>query len=212
MDVIEIYSKDPKSLYNDRFFRKRTKGKTIRWEIMFGECLRETFQIESIVDFGCGLGTFLDGCLKSGAKKVMGFEYGYELAKKYISPTVASFIQYGNVMEKIDCGKFDCAMSIEVAEHILPDKSDMFIQNLVDAGDKYIILTAAHPGQGGLWHINERPKQFWGDSIEKCGFKYTQNDTTKFLKAIKSKRIKIPRHIRYNLMVFKKGDKNGTQI
>jgi hypothetical protein len=82
-------------------------------------------------------------------------------------------------MEKIDYGKFDLAMSIEVAEHILPEKSEVLVDNIVNASSKYIIFTAASPGQGGEGHINERERDFWIDLFKKRGFEISVRDIWK---------------------------------
>ena len=77
------------------------------------------------------------------------------------------FIFYGDVGQPIDCGKFQCAMSIEVAEHIMPDQSENFINNLVNAATDLIVLTAAPPDQPGTYHINCREYSFWIDGFIK---------------------------------------------
>ena len=197
------YIDDPLSIYDDNFFRGRTRGRVRGWEKNIGSEIVNFFKISSIVDFGCGLGSFLEGAQEKGAR-IMGFEYGYEKAKGYLCQSIAPFIQYGNVMEKIDCGVFDCSMSIEVAEHILTEKSDELVSNLARSSNKYIILTAAPPGQGGTGHINEQPKQFWIDKFEKLGFKLDVIFTQSFLTYISEKKMKLPKHVRRNIMVFQK--------
>ena len=148
-DAIKMYKSTPGQIYSKAFFKKRHL-KDNNWKVRLGELFVKRYSLESLVDFGCGEGEYLAGALKAGVKKVLGFEYLFENVKKYLSVESLGHIKYGNVMEEIDCGKFDCSMSIEVAEHILPEKSDVFVANLVNASKKYILLTAASPGQGGV--------------------------------------------------------------
>jgi len=201
---IEAYIKDPSDVYPESFYSNRRRMN--KWEFLFGVGLVEILEIKSLVDFGCGLGVFLAGALSTGKiDKLIGYEYCYDNAKKYLSETIKSYIHYGNVMEKIDCGTFDCSLSIEVAEHILTEKSDMFVTNISESSNKYIVLTAAPPGQGGTGHINEQLKQFWIDKIENVGFKLDETTQSLLIKYAKEKRIGLPKYIKRNLMVFKKG-------
>ena len=80
------------------------------------------YQFESVLDIGCAAGYYLEGMLKGGVKSVSGLEYSYDSVKEFISDTMKDFVQRGNAMEEINQGRFDCCMSIEVAEHILPEK------------------------------------------------------------------------------------------
>jgi hypothetical protein len=111
-------------------------------------------------------------------------------------------------MEQIDCGKFDLAMSIEVAEHILEDKSDIFVKNLVDAADKYIIFTAAGPGQKGTGHINGQPIEFWLSKFEHYEFYLNKEETTKIREGFrkhpfKNKYMKL---IQRTILMLRKGE------
>ena len=195
-DIIEQYKQDPLSIYTKNFFRVRRRYTV--WEKEFGRHIVEYFKINSVVDFGCALASYISGAKEKGAT-ILGFEYGYENLKEYLSEDVKNYVKYGNVMAKIECGKFDLSMSIEVAEHILPDKSDMFVENLVNSSNKYILVTTATPGQGGLAHINEQPKEFWIEKFEKYGFMYNKEIT---MDLIKSRTSKLPKHIRKNMMIF----------
>jgi hypothetical protein len=51
-------------------------------------------------------------------------------------------------------------MSLEVAEHLRPERSQSFIDDLCNLSD-IIIFSAATVGQGGENHINERPLEDW---------------------------------------------------
>ena len=94
-------------------------------------------------------------------KKIKGIELSYDCAKKYIIESISPYIFYGDITKKIYIkNKFDCVLSFEVAEHIDPNKTDNFINNLVNISNKYIIITAAPPGQRGTGHINLKKKIF----------------------------------------------------
>ena len=111
---------------------------------------------KSVVDFGCGIGTFLSVFKKYGVKDILGLDGPW--AKN--SP-IFNFI---NVEEFIECNleeeiklskKYDLVLSLEVAEHLSKDSADIFIQNLINSGE-VILFSAAIPKQGGQNHINEQ--------------------------------------------------------
>jgi hypothetical protein len=173
-EATELYKSNLTNTYPPVFYHNTMKCRG--WQVATGECIGKLYNIQSAVDFGCGLGYYLEGLKKSGTSKIRGFEVSYENAKDYISKEVINNVSQGNVMTEIDCGIFDLSMSIEVAEHILPEKSEIFIDNMVKASNKYIVLTAAPPGQGGVCHINERPTEYWKKLLGDRGFYLSQED------------------------------------
>lgn len=188
-------------LYNEAFFEKRLKHR--EWQKQVGATLCRLFQITSVVDFGCGLGSYLEGFKIVGAE-VKGYELGYEQAKKYIAPEVVGHVLRGDVTQSIrEERKWDCSFSIEVAEHIPPQHSDTFVKNLCVNSDRLIIMSAAPPGQGGVGHINCQPFEFWIEKIEKFEFfNCVADDITEFISHIP----RVPKWIKKNLMIFSKDE------
>lgn len=71
-----------------------------------------------------------------------------------------------DLSQKYDAEKrYDLAISMEVAEHLPPESSDIFVSNLCGSSD-VVLFSAAHPGQGGDGHINEQPIEFWIKKFE----------------------------------------------
>jgi len=172
----ELYKNNLTDTYPPWFYKNSTKCKD--WQIGIGKTIGEMYNIESVVDFGCGLGYYLEGFQMSGAK-IKGYEISYDNAKDYMSKSVLPYVEKGNVMEKIKCEPFHLSMSIEVAEHILPDKSSFFVDNLARASKQYVLLTAAPPGQGGVCHINEQNMSYWIKLMDEKGFEFSECDTEK---------------------------------
>merc|ERR1712194_321484 len=52
-------------------------------------------------------------------------------------------------------GGFELVLSLEVAEHIPPEFQEELISRLAAATKKYLVFSAARPGQGGTGHIDE---------------------------------------------------------
>lgn len=203
--AVELYKNNLSNTYPPVFYKNTRKCQV--WQTGIGEVVGKMYNVRSAVDFGCGLGYYLMGFRKSGAENVKGFEISYDNVKDYIDKEISQYVSYGNAMEKIDCGKFDLSMSIEVAEHILPEKSEVFVDNLTSASNKYILFTAAPPGQGGLCHINEKDASFWLGLMKSRGFNLSEEDGKKIKESIN----KIPYKGKYfsvikkHIMFFRRG-------
>lgn len=166
-----------------------------------GESIIKKFNVKSIVDFGCGIGSFLAGARIAGATKIQGYEYAYESAKPYFAKKMSPYIHFGDAGSPIDCGKFELAMSVEVAEHLLPDQADIFVDNLCNASSKYILLTASP--NSGYYHFNFQPYRYWIEKIENKGWTLKEDLRDMLIadwKAIRN----IPKHMKRNLMIFTK--------
>ena len=210
-EAIEIAKKDASILYDEEFFSKRDK-KLHEWNFSMGKYAAEKLGIKSMIDFGCGIGSFISGAKSAGVPEVRGLEIGYENAKNYLVADVKDFISYGNVASTSDFGKFDCSVSIEVAEHLLPSDADAFVENLCNSSYRMIILTAARPNQVGMYHFNCQEKEYWIEKISKRGFTFRQDLTEKIANGWKKRCNGIPNYLTKNLMIFKSSDKCGGSV
>jgi SAM-dependent methyltransferase len=125
------------------------------------------FQPTSVVDFGCGLGTWLKAFKDNGVKEILGLDGDWcnkDLLYKYIKKEEFKCVDLESPihLEK----EYDLVISLEVAEHLSDASSDIFVQSLVNAG-KIILFSAAVPGQGGWNHINEQWPSYWRLKFEK---------------------------------------------
>lgn len=153
------------SLYDEEFFiwhKIHTREYSIRnmdWYI-------KNYKPESILDIGCGIGSYLESAYNHGIPCT-----GIDISRKAQLHTpleVRRFIRYEDCTKpRVFIKPFDTVISFETAEHIDPAGTDVFIQNLVFATGKRLLFTAAPPGQQGTGHINLRPKQFWIDEFSK---------------------------------------------
>jgi len=188
------YIDDFDGLYNKAFWEKRT----IRPFDYYGKIITELFEIKSMVDFGCGIGPYLVGALQGGAKKVLGFEKGFEIGKEYIPKNIIDHIKYGDVGELIDCGKWDCVLSIEVAEHLLPDEVSIYMENLINASSRLIIMSTSP--KRSMYHLNPQYKSYWIHRFKECNIEYSGMKTLRLVNALKN--IKARRYLIDYIMVF----------
>lgn len=138
---------------------------------ILSEMIYEKFKPNSVLDFGCGFGVFLN-CFKSlGVNQVLGLD-GFWVQKEEIGKYLNKneFLEV-NLEEKIELKKkFDVVLSLEVAEHIEEDKSDIFIENLIRHGN-IIVFSAGIPHQPGIKHVNCQWINYWEEKFNKNGYK-----------------------------------------
>jgi hypothetical protein len=69
----------------------------------------------------------------------------------------------------------DVVISVEVAEHLPEASADRYVDFLCAASARWVILTAATPGQGGIDHVNEQPNEYWIAKLAARGFIHTRD-------------------------------------
>lgn len=124
----------------------------------------------SVVDFGCGLGTFIHVFKRLGVKDVLGIDGPWvnkKLLHKYINPN--EFLESNLENEIILDKRYDLVLSLEVAEHLKEESASLFVKNLVNSGN-IILFSAAIPLQGGQNHINEQWLTYWENKFLEHNF------------------------------------------
>ncbi len=122
----------------------------------------------SVLDVGCGVGTWLSVCSELGVPDVLGLDGGYvEREQLFIAPDrfVATDLEQPIDLDR----RFDLAMSLEVAEHLAPAAADAFVASLVRHAD-VVLFSAAIPEQGGAHHVNEQWPAYWAARFAAHGY------------------------------------------
>lgn len=132
--------------------------------------IKDTLAPRKVLDLGCGPGMHVYAMDDAGLN-VQGID---------IDPRVEgrNLLTKGDLLKLDGSNQADLVVCYEVLEHIDPqycDKMVASIFNSIEAGGR-LIFTAAQPGQGGVGHINCRPKKFWYDKL--CGAGLTPSDKT----------------------------------
>jgi SAM-dependent methyltransferase len=113
----------------------------------------------SVLDVGCGRGTWLKACHELGSKSLLGFDGDWNNQSSMIDSAIN--FQSIDLNEPFSAPeKVDLAISLEVAEHLQPSTGPQFIKCLTGTADA-VLFSAAYTKQGGTNHINERPHTYW---------------------------------------------------
>lgn len=125
---------------------------------------------KSVIDVGCGTGTWLSVFRSQGIKEALGVD-GPWVPKAQLEIPLECF-------QPLDLTRpdtlrlnrtFDLVVSLEVAEHLPEDLSIAFVEALTQLGDVQLFAAAA-PAQGGVGHENEQPPKYWIERFNKKGF------------------------------------------
>jgi SAM-dependent methyltransferase len=190
-------SEQTRVAYTSDFFDELANG---TWESARAvvPLVNELLQPASVLDVGCGVGTWLAEWGRAGVSDVLGIDGDYvdrtalQLPADRFTPT--------DLQQSFSLGrKFDLVQTLEVAEHIDEAYADTFVESLARHGDT-ILFSAAIPGQGGTHHINEQWPSYWAEKFEKAG--YTTYDIIR-PQIWADSRIKV--WYRQNIMIFARG-------
>lgn len=139
----------------------------------------QTFEPMEVLDVGCGPGIYVKAMNDEGINAV-GIDIDSRI-KNRENVFQESLFETKRKSELVLC--------LEVAEHINSDLSDQIVESIIGTikPGGALIWSAAHPGQGGVGHINCQPKEFWEDkfltkglvrnlTLEKLMIEYIKSD------------------------------------
>lgn len=130
--------------------------------------IMELIKPKSVLDVGCGTGTWLKAFEEAGVEHYYGLDGHYVKESQLQIPhkkfIVTDFSKQWAINEE-----FDLVVSLEVAEHLPESSADTFVKSLTLHGD-VILFSAAIPGQGGQGHLNEQWPEYWQQKFGAHGF------------------------------------------
>jgi hypothetical protein len=142
------------------------------------EILNKYVRVESIVDAGCGSGAWIRTAIEEGLEKAYGIDLTSSIElinkntdfKEYLDSGRIELIERDFVSNPIsEFPKADVAVCLEVLEHLPPSIAGSLVSRLTESSD-FVIFSAAQPGQGGTYHINEQELRYWVDQFAKYDF------------------------------------------
>lgn len=150
--------------YGQRDQRTRyTANKVLRYLLS-----EVAINVESMVDVGCGVGTWLAVGNELGVREYEGFEGAWvDLGALVIPRNRLNLVDLETdwMLER----EYDLGVCLEVAEHLTPKSGERLVENLVSRCG-VVLFSAATPGQGGNGHINEQWPIYWQELFNKYGY------------------------------------------
>lgn len=179
------------SYYTNRHERTIHSAKTILSILM-----ERVPKIQSAVDIGCGVGTWLSVLKEKGVKEIKGID------GKWVNPNLLEIpancftaVDFRRTSIKLP-QRYDLAITLEVAEHLPPGHADEFVSSLA-ALSNCVLFSAAIPFQGGRHHTNEQWQHYWVDKFGAFGY-----DVYDFIRHKIWTDNRIPFHYRQNILFF----------
>jgi SAM-dependent methyltransferase len=149
----------------------------------------------SVLDVGCGIGTWLAVAQRMGVAEIQGVE-GDWLDRSLVQ-VPEKLIVAVDLEQPFDLGRrFDLVISLEVAEHLSPGAASGFVESLVRHAD-VVLFSAAIPFQGGHHHVNEQFLSYWHPLFERCGYR-----SVDFLRSLFWDNPSVLWWLRQNMVVF----------
>lgn len=126
--------------------------------------IKEMINPKSVVDVGCGVGTWLSVFKSCGVNQIQGIDGDY-VDKNMLLISSDEFIAQ-NLEKPFQFDKaYDLAVSLEVAEHLPEECAATFVELLIKLSP-VILFSAAIPGQTGENHINEQWPDYWEEKFK----------------------------------------------
>lgn len=148
--------------YTEYFFRTYTSESRGSAEEVVPLVIR-SLSPKSVVDVGCGIGTWLSVFHELGVNDILGIDGEYVNRDKLFFPPENFFahdLKKPLVLPSALRSSFDLAVSLEVAEHLPESSAAQIVSTLVSLAP-VVLFSAAIPLQGGTNHVNEQWQNYW---------------------------------------------------
>jgi SAM-dependent methyltransferase len=153
-------------IYGDTFYRNQMGGSEMSAEVILPLLIRP-LNIKSIVDVGCGVGTWLAVASRLGVQDIQGVEGHWVSGQEKRIPD--RYFMYKDLASTFRLNRqFDLVLCLEVAEHLPSQRAATFVSDLTLGN--VILFSAAVPGQGGTGHLNEQWLSYWAQLFAGEGY------------------------------------------
>ncbi|MEX0285247.1 MAG: hypothetical protein AB3N23_11610 [Paracoccaceae bacterium] len=155
-------------IYNNEFFDYIDEGARRSAKSLI-RTVQPWLDTNSVVDMGSGRGVWLAQWREAGVEDVLAIDGDYVDRSTLAVP--ANQFMAADLTRPVKLKrKFDLAQSLEVGEHLPESAAETLVGSLTGAANR-VIFSAAVRGQGGEFHINEKPLSFWQDLFAERGYR-----------------------------------------
>lgn len=153
--------------YTEEFYKNQRAGSRQSAEAIVPLVLT-LLKPQSVIDVGCGLGTWLSVFEEFGIKDVFGID-GDHIDRSMLQIPHERFMAF-DLKKPIQIDRyFELVVSLEVAEHLPIECAKTFVHSLTKLGP-VILFSAAIPFQGGTAHLNEQWPDYWANYFNDNGY------------------------------------------
>ncbi|HEV3141007.1 MAG TPA: class I SAM-dependent methyltransferase [Vicinamibacterales bacterium] len=191
--------------YDDAFWDFHSPGD---WK-GFARVILQHVPARSIADIGCGQGLVLDGFAQlDSTLQLKGYDESPAALRRAQSRNLSvvrlDFLALSAASASTlaaDLTNVDLAVCLEVAEHLPAWHSHKLLT--VISAPRALVFSAAHPNQGGRYHVNEQPAEHWVAQLAARGLRLAANDAD-FRHAVAA--LDLPWWYRQNIHLFERRD------
>lgn len=124
----------------------------------------------SVVDVGCGTGTWAFTFKNNGVETVLGIDGPWvDQAQLLIDEKEFKIHNFESLEVYSVSMRYNMAICLEMAEHLDEKYADILIESLTKLSD-VVVFSAAIPHQGGVHHVNEQFQSYWKKKFEAKGY------------------------------------------
>ena len=136
--------------------------------VVIANLLDRWIETKTVLDLGCGIGTWLRGFAGGGRRHVFGIESErLDPCHLEVDPNL---ILHADLSHRLDLHRrFDLVLCLEVAEHLTAEAAEVAVGNCTRHAD-VVLFSAAIPGQQGHSHLNEQLPEYWVDLFSAQGY------------------------------------------
>jgi SAM-dependent methyltransferase len=155
------------TIYNSEFYATQIPDSSKSAQLIV-PLVVDMIRPQSVVDVGCGVGTWLIVFQQYGVKRVLGLDGDY-VSREALLIDEKDFYPVDLRQPFHLDATFDLAVSLEVGEHIPPKNAKDFVASIARLSP-VVLFSAAIPWQGGVEHINCQWPVYWQALFAQHGF------------------------------------------
>ena len=153
--------------YSEQFFSDLTETTRTSAEVIVPLVI-ELVAPSSVIDLGCGVGTWLAAFARHGVDDYLGVDGDWVPSEALEIPGERFKAARLDHAFNLDRG-FDLAVSLEVAEHLPETAAAQFVGTIVRLAP-CVLFSAAIPNQRGQHHVNEQWPEYWASLFADRGY------------------------------------------
>jgi hypothetical protein len=145
-------------VYSESFYDQTTAGSlSAARQVLPLLWKRRAF--ESVIDVGCGVGTWLLAASELGASHLLGIDGPYVPKDRLLlGDHIFRWMDFTGPISLSE--QYELCICLEVAEHLPPSRAVTFVEDLTRLSS-VVAFSAAIPFQGGDGHLNEIWPEYW---------------------------------------------------